>query len=697
MPNLVGIGLSQVPTNSMLGGMAYQDPDHASIKNLDLKNISQINSEISSTVVDIFVYDTTKDSDGGEWRHRTHDTSWYNEELNTSNRGSRREFPVVAVIVITTSQLTIYDGDDPDLPLWMKFTIPSYGPGANWEYETPGVARANFYGKTLSSCSMLNGQLVFTNSASGYLAAWFVNFISEEIMDMTNYGAAANQFYRIKGPISERNSTYSIKTPQRYGSSEPDPLIRGKHLGGGGFDVAMTVLPSAPIDPDTNLPTPTVAIATQQGVTVIDRGRVLVLAPEGLSNYANIKQFKQVDFTSDNHIVLTDSQTSSGYANVIYLPRWQYNCSLTATYSSLSQSYNYTWEGQSRYESTVRGQWKYSDTGAEWNHLVTTSDSFVLANSDTGRTGQDGFIRIGNYPYQFMVNRVTTTYNTGWMTKRCELASLMSISDTDLTNGQSEPDRSINNNALTAVGNIVKAPVADGAELVGFSGDGSSNYFSQTYNSDFNITNGNFYVSGWLYCTNVGGGQYIFDRSDNDGERDWELWIAADLKYMTMYIEGGQVITSGNNKFPNDHWFHFSVVRFNKHIKIYINGKVANEEEIDTVSTATSGNAGMKILYKCNSNTKLALFRMGIDPMNDDEVRKCYQDEKVMFEKNAKCTINGTSALFVTGMAYDDGTDTLHVGTSGGRNDFRGMSRINNTTTAVTTAISASNGLIAEQ
>ena len=51
MPNLVGIGLSQVPTNSMLGGLAYQDPEHASIKDLDLKNLSQINSEIADTAV----------------------------------------------------------------------------------------------------------------------------------------------------------------------------------------------------------------------------------------------------------------------------------------------------------------------------------------------------------------------------------------------------------------------------------------------------------------------------------------------------------------------------------------------------------------------------------------------------------------------------------------------------------------------
>ena len=72
MPNLVGTGLNQVPSNSMLGGLHIKILDTASIKDLDLKNLSQINSEISDTAVDIFVYDTRKDSDGGAWRKRTH-------------------------------------------------------------------------------------------------------------------------------------------------------------------------------------------------------------------------------------------------------------------------------------------------------------------------------------------------------------------------------------------------------------------------------------------------------------------------------------------------------------------------------------------------------------------------------------------------------------------------------------------------
>ena len=60
---------------------------------------------IADTAVDVFVYDTSKDSDGGAWRKRTQGTSWYNETLNTATRGSRKEFPAVAVIVAESNRL----------------------------------------------------------------------------------------------------------------------------------------------------------------------------------------------------------------------------------------------------------------------------------------------------------------------------------------------------------------------------------------------------------------------------------------------------------------------------------------------------------------------------------------------------------------------------------------------------------------
>ena len=93
---------------------------------------------------------------------------------------------------------------------------------------------------------------------------------------------------------------------------------------------------------------------------------------------------------------------------------------------------------------------------------------------------------------------------------------------------------------------------------------------------------------------------------------------------------------------------------------------------------------------------QLSLIRISTTIPSTEQIKKMYQDEKPLFEKNAKASLYGSSNA-VTGLAHDDVKDSLHVGTSAGRSDFRGLARINNTTTAVTTAISASNGFVAEQ
>ena len=67
MPNIVGYGNTQVPTNAMLGDLAYQD-------SVDVEVISKIKGKINETASggknSIFVYDTSKDSDGGAWRKK---------------------------------------------------------------------------------------------------------------------------------------------------------------------------------------------------------------------------------------------------------------------------------------------------------------------------------------------------------------------------------------------------------------------------------------------------------------------------------------------------------------------------------------------------------------------------------------------------------------------------------------------------
>ena len=81
---------------------------------------------------------------------------------------------------------------------------------------------------------------------------------------------------------------------------------------------------------------------------------------------------------------------------------------------------------------------------------------------------------------------------------------------------------------------------------------------------------------------------------------------------------------------------------------------------------------------------------------HQNKSRRCMRTRSISSKRMPNATLYGSSDA-VTALAYDEDTELLHVGTSSGRSDFQGLRRINNTTTAVTTAISASDELIAEQ
>ena len=744
--------------------------------------LSGISSSITDTAVDIFVYDTSKDSDGGAWRKRTQHTSWYNETLNTSTRGSRKEFPAVAVIVAESNQVTIYDGDDPDLPMWMVFNQ-----GGAY------VASNNLIGTTAgtnSAISSLNGILSLT---TGNEALYLIKFISDTSQRITN---SADREYL--GGIGERNSGKGLSA-----SNSTNYIVNANCN-----DVAMTVLPNAPIDETTGLPVPTIAVATDGGYSIIkDDGTVV----DGISSQSNHNKVEKITFTDNNQVAYVgfdyNLQERARFIRVDDL----ISADTTIT-TSVDQTQN---------SSALYG---YS-TGFAGNlklNIPTTNyvgESFI--------EGKDGNIMFGNVQNLFLINEnvespssgmhagIATDFNTGWMhgdikgaflsdtddTNAAPGSNLIPVSSADfssstgwtlgtgwtisggklnktttdnvtasysatgLTIGKAytfsidvdtvgsgtlyfyalgqytiwpsltttgthsltvvanatsldfgitaisgngavldnasltvgEADRSVNNKGLQVFGTITKSAVATGADLVAYSGNGTSSYLEQSYNSDLDFgANSDFSVTGWMYNTYVGGGQYIFDRSVTyNSSRDWQIWVAADLKYMSMYIDGGQAVVTPNDSFPNDAWFHFAVLRSGDVARIYING-VEKVSTASTLSTIPASNAPMKVLYDCNQATKLALLRISASAPSAAQVKKMYEDEKFLFQENAKCTLYGSSDA-VTALAYDEVTEQLHVGTSSGRSDFQGLRRINNTTTAVTTAISAHDEFIAEQ
>ena len=92
----------------------------------------------------------------------------------------------------------------------------------------------------------------------------------------------------------------------------------------------------------------------------------------------------------------------------------------------------------------------------------------------------------------------------------------------------------------------------------------------------------------------------------------------------------------------------------------------------------------------------LALLKISSTAPTAEQVAKIYNDEKFLFQENAKATLYGTSNV-ITALAYDDTTKLLHAGTSDGRSVFNGLRRVDNTTDAVGTSISASNGLVVDE
>jgi hypothetical protein len=225
----------------------------------------------SSTYVDVFVYDTRKDSDGGAWRHRTTNTSWYNETLNTSIRGARREFPQVAIVAVGVSYIHIFDADDPDMPMWMEFPAPSGG-ARNVMYG-PGNPRTVY---------MLNG-ILCTGSQSTSHWPILIDFIRDDILGLME-ATGHQQYNGRQGNISLRNSATSDSglwwpgtiTGSGGGAGATQGAMVTKRWWFDGLlvnrfvtSVVMSVRPEAPIDKTTGMQIPTIYLGSRGGVSII--------------------------------------------------------------------------------------------------------------------------------------------------------------------------------------------------------------------------------------------------------------------------------------------------------------------------------------------------------------------------------------------------------------------------------------------
>ena len=155
----------------------------------------------------------------------------------------------------------------------------------------------------------------------------------------------------------------------------------------------------------------------------------------------------------------------------------------------------------------------------------------------------------------------------------------------------------------------------------------------------------------------------------------------------------GDYLAYFNDVLQANTWNHFVVLRRSGYVTAFLNGKEEDSGISDNMTHTVSANAPLSLSQ--NPVDKLALLRISSTAPTPEQITYMYNQEKQLFNVNAKASLHGTSNV-VTALAYDDDTELLHAGTSAGRSVFQGLNRVDNTTNAVGTAISASNGLVAE-
>ena len=210
--------------------------------------LGAIDTTITSTESAMFLYDTRLDSDGGAWRRRVQGTSWYNEALNTATRGSRKDFPAVALIVSdnTAETVTIYDADHPDMAMWMVFNIAN----DQWMKHTNG-------GNNVVDIFAMNGEIYTCGGTTGGRFG-ITNFVRDS-GDMIEAG-----YHYTADGIVGRNS-------EVINSQGVRGVLRIADLDA--ICVTATVLPNTPIDPSTGLQNPTIYVGTANGLTVLNADR----------------------------------------------------------------------------------------------------------------------------------------------------------------------------------------------------------------------------------------------------------------------------------------------------------------------------------------------------------------------------------------------------------------------------------------
>jgi hypothetical protein len=745
---------------------------------------------------DAFVYDTRNDSDGGQWRKRVRDTSWYNE-ASSSTRSSRADFPVVAILSVTGDGLFIYDADDPECPLWMSFT-------KNGSVGSSGNIIQNQNNQNPRAVEALNGVICVGGS---FLVK--IDFIA----DRARLHADASGMWEYRGNIEQRNDQNSFWNE----GNDTSKFINNDTV----HDVSMIVTDESPIDPITKLPIPLIGIANELAVCIIHPSeevtkRVDTYTPSmrtrkfswtgrgteyaynhswggGLpghdSRYVVVESGHTYDTTGlnygrsyqtwerfyddtnwNNSLMQYLGKKGDSNAGLIDISTDTNGTALATKYGAtkfhkdgnavafITKDYNTGWM-----HKRIKFAVACDATGTTDNAPLTFSDDFGNSNNWTHAAGSNisgGTLNITNTAASRATNanwggvsgedyvlvfRVTANQNSGVV--RLDDDGPGAIGVTETIYGSINPgfvgfycvrftrtasprirflrtaggqitidgmwisrvdDRyQRHENHAGIVGTVPRAPVATGSELMGYNCQSSNNFMVVPYQSSLAGFGSIWYFSTWVNRTTTNTWDAIFSMNASSATHgDGIFWYSGNALRVQGRTGGGH--TFSTHSLDNYlGWQKIDIVSNGKDVLVYRNGRfnqsnnyapsldLPNSDWYYALGAEPTTNGYIAVNGR---GKKMALTKLGYgsDGLPSAElIHYMYENERHMFKENTACTLYGTSDSF-SEISYDDGTQLLHLGSSSGRSSFRGLTRVENSTTNIGGVLSARNGLIVE-
>ena len=572
-------------------------------------DLGAIAATLVANAVDWVIYDTSKDSDGGAWRKRCQHLSWYNEPLNTATRGATKEFPAKALIVAEANKVTIYDLTDSSVPMWMVFNA---------------ATNNMIYATNVTSIAAVNGILCVGGSAVGDHIS-VVHFLK----DIGRLHASSGTWKNL-GDVSQRNGLLGI-----YKVSA-DTIINSQVN-----DVAITVLPDAPIDSATGLQIPTIYAFTGGGISQIGY--------DGVWSHWTTAETPDVraGVVMDGYYAFRTAANPTRW----WASRLPLTADVTSAYFYQSSRFSY-----SSFPNQTASQSHQHIAAKKGNQVVYAGTAGVLYRVLNDVT-----------PASSLGAVITSTYNTGYMVgdiRRCFLANSMTL------------DRSVKGGTLTVVGNPIETVNPNGRNV--YSGFTTTDYFQEASHPDWNnIGTGDFSIlmSGVKWGTpNTGRELLTIGDGVSVGSLYLELWTPNKPQLYVYTSSGWTLQVASAVAFTDSAEHTFEVQRKAGTYKMIVDGVVVgtNTPALASISNTTGYlriGASQSLSTNPWTGGQVACIRISATAPTAEQSKFVAEQENKL-NGGATCLL---SADAVTRLDYDEDSETLVVQTASAYDYMHGL------------------------